>query len=907
MNRPLKVRVSLDPNVFGRKPSGDEFGKISNRLSRYAVEIGMDELAVKVTKPLGRTWSGGTFTWGKPRNNETWMSQQVFALDFDGGISFTEVKQRCEEYGLDINFAYATFSSLHDERFRVVFVVPTEVRDVPLHRLIQTALLKIFPEADQSCRDVARLIAGGKDLIYQEPEAVLNIEKLIDSTCIHIMTVSGSNASRNLSSFCREVGINMVNGLPFMKFVDDQSVRTDYPCDEGPTQMDEVRRNHVITYNNMIGLDMNSSSTLVFSFASPSLSTNPLDGAGEFVVHKDFEKRQLIRMVNWEGLYERCLLYKGFMDGKILLNHYQLFGLATNFLWLMGGRTRFFQGLAKRQEYNVQKWEKQWNYIDKRNYKPKGYAHFYSEAEEEAQAINLVQAAKLHTGRIHVYEPLIYKTLPEAEAEFENVVNGIMDKDDDRIYVVRADTGLGKTEWYLSLRGACVAVCTHKLKDEVVARFRAKGINAMASPGLPGGLHPETAALLDRLYRVGAHKKASVYLWNIRETDEDIENYFEQLEAIGRCGKDDVVVTTHERLLYLDVRQDTIIIDEDILGTLLKQGSMEVEDLRRFVRSISEDDTFSMDHDCIEELYDLVSLAGDNVLYDMPHISIDMSLRVESLVVKKEIRSNVLGFLSATNFLKSHGTVTYITRRELPVEKKIIILSASVNEKIYTKLFGNRLGGFYDVGRVVSVGKVVQYPQRSFSRHSLQENIDLINIGRNLAGNSPVITFKNAMHHFENPVASFGATSGLDAYAGQDLVIFGTPHLHPTVYMLYGRALGMKADNTTMSYSQVRRNGYEFWFQTYSDPDLQELQFHMIEAELVQAVGRARVLRNNCTVTVLSSYPIPGAEFVYLDREERNRLMIDPTPRNRLTESGTMVAEMILAKAGADLKSGSGQ
>jgi len=38
--------------------------------------------------------------------------------------------------------------------------------------------------------------------------------------------------------------------------------------------------------------------------------------------------------------------------------------------------------------------------------------------------------------------------------------------------------------------------------------------------------------------------------------------------------------------------------------------------------------------------------------------------------------------------------------------------------------------------------------------------------------------------------------------------------------------------------------------------------------KLIQAVGRARILRNNCTVKVLSNLPLQGAEFSYLTKQE---------------------------------------
>ena len=71
-----------------------------------------------------------------------------------------------------------------------------------------------------------------------------------------------------------------------------------------------------------------------------------------------------------------------------------------------------------------------------------------------------------------------------------------------------------------------------------------------------------------------------------------------------------------------------------------------------------------------------------------------------------------------------------------------------------------------------------------------------------------------------------------------------------------------------MHYNPVRRNGYEFYFFRFDNEDLRELQLHIVESELIQAVGRARLLRNDCTVTLLSNLPLPGAEFRYLKDQQ---------------------------------------
>ena len=60
----------------------------------------------------------------------------------------------------------------------------------------------------------------------------------------------------------------------------------------------------------------------------------------------------------------------------------------------------------------------------------------------------------------------------------------------------------------------------------------------------------------------------------------------------------------------------------------------------------------------------------------------------------------------------------------------------------------------------------------------------------------------------------------------------------------------------------IKYENYEFYFFTYSDKFLQNLQIYYISSELEQSVGRARLLNNENTVYVYSSFPVKQANFV---------------------------------------------
>ena len=66
----------------------------------------------------------------------------------------------------------------------------------------------------------------------------------------------------------------------------------------------------------------------------------------------------------------------------------------------------------------------------------------------------------------------------------------------------------------------------------------------------------------------------------------------------------------------------------------------------------------------------------------------------------------------------------------------------------------------------------------------------------------------------------------------------------------------------------VTHNGYRFRFTTYEDVSLRKIHFWMIESEIEQAVGRARLLRYGCVVNLFSNFPVGQARMWVLGGED---------------------------------------
>ena len=80
--------------------------------------------------------------------------------------------------------------------------------------------------------------------------------------------------------------------------------------------------------------------------------------------------------------------------------------------------------------------------------------------------------------------------------------------------------------------------------------------------------------------------------------------------------------------------------------------------------------------------------------------------------------------------------------------------------------------------------------------------------------------------------------------------------------------------NAKLKYQVVRYNEFMFWFMTFDNDheSLRNIQFWMIESELEQAVGRARLLLENCTVNVFSNFPLMQA---HLKKSEYDEILDD--------------------------------
>ena len=800
-NNQFKYTLTIDPTPQHHKPLKKQFGIITNNLT-LVTGLTIQEFATYTTQPYSYTWTGGIFY--RSVCNTNWQSQLVFALDFDKGlVTIDQVLLRLKKREIYPQLWYSTFSdSSTYPKFRVVFFLDQPVQNEVLRKLIVTALLGLFPEADKQCKNAGRIFLGGKHsyILNEEPIA--------------------------LNRFLEILAIELIAG--------DSGKTRKLPATLFNSSTHSVPECTFLYYNNRsIHFQTNSTTTTIY----------PEGG----------------EVIDFEVARQRVKILDAFLSGEWLY-HDQLFGLATNLYYVRGGRSLMNStmeqfNLMGKTQYSDNNFSIL-TYLNKVSYAPQPI-HSFSPYPEDSYLYDLITATKDIRGHVDQIEPINRMSLVEAEtrfkSKFEEVVN---DTTTDKIHLFILPTAIGKTEQITSSLGV-IALPTNDLKNEVYDRMK---IPSVTTPDAVVFENNTINRSLEYYYSIGLPKKATAVLYDVinpknkfKYSASDIEKanqYLADLKAAYYSKFS--VLTTHARAIHSENNHDTIIFDEDPLSSLVSIKQVSISDLQKL-----DNQSNLLNNDLVNIIEYLKSSIPGEVV-STPLFDLDIDVLIDRVKVSP-IQTNIFDLFSSSYLMKDkrdRDLIHYVVKRELPKNKKIIILSATIPIYIYQKLFGDRLN-VIDIRDVEQEGKIIQYTNRSCSRNSLTRYVSDIS---QAVGNKPVITFKAFQKDFKNPVEGiyFGNCSGSDKMKGQDLAVVGTPHRNTSEYLLIAKVLGIdfKTTDTTMSVQKIEYNGFRFKMNCYDHEELRSIQLALIESELVQAVGRARTLRTDATVEVYSNFPL---------------------------------------------------
>ena len=886
------IKLCLDQDSFSSKPKADAVRGVSTRIGGCPIQINnRTELEdfIKKVSTQGYTFCPATFS-DNHRHQASFDQQQLIAMDFDNDkpektITFNEVMSRAKYYDLHPLFAYHSLRSTPDHpKFRMVFLNDTSVSDLRVAVAMQLALGEIFPEADPTCiKDVSKMYFGGKELIYSDKTTpTIDIDTLFRNFhhCIR-KNYGEKHYKEKIRRFSKITGISLTkNGLLDVSKSDEP----DNPAHltEGSGANSDIKNggnspNAIIIYNRMANGE--NPPFYIINFGD-RCTNNPSVGAGSVENRSDNHKSY--RSSSIKKVSQCCRLFREYESGEKGLDHDELFGLMTSLIGIETGGDLFLSIMSKYPESydHLEKWQLDVQYSTKKEYKPQRCDRFCPYCEECSHTRNILTTANPSRNLMEIdpnYD-VRYYSLEEAQNDVYEVIHKAYMQSDNRIHIIKAQVGIGKSYSYLRIMSEhpdqrfLIAAPTNLLKNELDNKTKDMGIEVCVTPSLEeikDEISPKIWKRIQWFYKRGQHSSVAPYISRVLETEDIpcLKEYMEQKEQVRKSKG--CLITTHRYMLTMDEKRlnefDTIIVDEDIIfkSIVTNQGEITLSALKKLRRDTS-------DPSLRRKITELLAQAKVRSCVRLDTFEYDIEDDVAISNDKKSIPLDIASFCAASHFYVRKAerernlkkdTVSFLKPSTLK-NMKYIIVSATVDEDICRQFFGeDRDVAFYECKQAQYMGKMLQYPDKSMSRSSIDNNKGIVSrlVQHFGLDKSHLITFKKE----KTGDLHFGNTEGSNALEGQDILVVGTPYHADFLYKLIAFTLGYDFDeDEEMTPQIVYRNGYRVWINTYQNENLRKVHLWMMDSELDQATGRARLLRHNCTVHLFSRYPMKQAEIV---------------------------------------------
>ena len=873
------IRISLDKKGYRSKPESCEAARINSRIGKYVEILDSPGKICSFVQDVGKngyTFSPATFLNGS-KKIDNFEQMQILVLDFDGGISYEAVKGRARQYGLPLLAAYETFSSQNNDRFRILFLNDTPITNKKAAKIYKSALMEIFSEADETDIDISKMYYGGKSLLYlDESLPTIDMESTLMNMTYYFKKKHGdTHYKKYIKNFAKKHKIRLnKKGLLDISVVNDVTELT------GTSDDGKNSQNPIIFYKSNGEFLPESCYQIYCEDDRTSSSVEMKHSKG----HNWCESNKLT------DIFCKCQLYREFVSGTRRLHHHELFGLSTNVIHVATGRTKFNDTLLKYPEYydplKQQRWDFYLKYNKESNYYPEQCSRFCAYCNTCNHGTNIISTVQPECGTIERLENYseIYYPIEEVQKDLIKKLECAVNADDARWHIIKAQTAAGKTEAFLNLmkdsdKRFLIVVPTNILKRDIEGRARNKKIELMVTPSLDeikDEIPEHIWEHIEFLRKTGQHTKVHPFV-NRMAREEDVSSlkkYLDyQKEFEDHYGH---TVTTHRKFLNMDkqtlCKYDVVIIDEDIILSSIIPNQCEIplsvikkikkraekekdpaysqlaHKIKQLLQAVKTDTLFELsgfewkDEDNIDLNDEYEDADGISALTDIPSFCLAKHFIYRKADREKNLLEDSIVFLKPYKFKKI----------------KHIMVSATVDKDICEYCFEKQNVKFYECKEALYAGTLNQYFDKSMSRDYIDRNIDVLKKIPEWSGSGNMITFKK----YNIGDMYFGNAIGCDCLKGQDIDVVGTPYQVDFLYKLFPFSIGLDVnEDAVMKPCWVVHNGYIFRFTTYGEQDdiLRKFHLWMVESELEQAVGRARLLRYNCTVNLFSNFPLKQA------------------------------------------------
>lgn len=521
--RSRDVSLMLDSVQYTEKPTKPQTAKMSKRIEKLPVCLGLHELMHRVGVQ-GQTFIPATLD-GLGRSAGNWIHQQVFCLDFDNKvlkITLEEFYERCNALGIHPAFVYLTFShSSALDKFRAVFVVSQVIVDIRLRNLVMVLLMELFPEVDKDCKDLSRIFYGGKGLNSENLQSRTNPIQLLNAWLRETKKSDPKNFARSKVNLWNKLGIDFgPNGFG-VQISDDLD-----PQNYGIMYCPLIFR----TYYKLSSISQVTFEGLTYEIRWSSEQKSSSNGnAGSKPPRSPKEKtsnsnsKPNLTPDDVKLLSTRCRLFREFHKGERRLGQRERRLLLCNLRTFRNGLPIYREGLSHfgpDSNYPDPYTDDQ-DLIDCANdydFLPEGCSNCpYN--NECSHGTNLIQQIRLRQGACRIVEePSTKVSLDVARAELTEATDEIFCQNLPvrDFSIIRAECGIGKTEALLRLLPVldriCISFPTHRLAQEAFDRYKSLDNGGSfflwpERPRLPQNLHSE----LGVNDKIGLFKTRSIF------------------------------------------------------------------------------------------------------------------------------------------------------------------------------------------------------------------------------------------------------------------------------------------------------------------------------------------------------------------------------------------------------------
>ncbi len=806
--------TSINNTKFNKKPLKSDITRISGYFS--AQNETLQTLSEKLS--TGQTFCPAVFKDNK-RENKSFLSQQIFGLDFDSGIKAQTVIEKLKSYSINVNLLYNTFSHTPAQpKFRLCILFEDVIQDKEMRDYIQKGLMSITGEADPSTKDSARMFFGSNNCtVYSgAPNRLADILPALHS---YLTAGVHRNTERTVSDKFKKI---VQKGARLYSYNKDELICTkkQHYNFENACKTSKVLND----FSNGVHLKYAQLRVLCTNFA---YIKGGLKWVNEKMINAGNYKDEDFALLNIVKRY-------GYLPENVLNFEPELANYHNTLLTIDG---------VNREIVNV------------------------DPSQNTKQPLTTVRANfRTEINKIFNSEFLID--------------TGV---DVSKFNIIRASVGIGKTESIineiaeniLKNKNILLAVPSHKLKNELAKRIEERGLKVDVTPEPPEFTDETINKHYKFLNSIGDTVKA-YNLINRIANGKQFAPYEDKMSAISYIEKiknayysGNIVITTHRRaMLTPDAFRNKkhIVFDEDPFKELLPISFIKRSQVQRIITAFQynmfedkepQDQVLRNDVASILAYLDSLTHGIIEPRKDIIFTDFDgLQNKLSDIDGGEKVLEFLTGDFHLRYFDKDDTERFYsVKKHEIKTEKSVTIVSATVDPYIYSKIAPD--GNFIDLGIAENKGKVIQHTKKQYSRAQLRKG----GFEQPDEDETTVITFKefkpvlkNAHHEIH-----FGNTTGFDELKGVNVDVIGTPTQNPILVFLYAKALGIDVSlkKQQKEFRQCILSGHAFHFFTFIDDELAQLDMRLIQMELEQAIGRSRTTITEAIVNVYSSLPTP--------------------------------------------------